>query len=164
MQKKSELLILVFSLFLSLNQVFCAEASSPSKLKIITAPELQKILKEKRPVVKKGDITFFSGRQKYLLLKGPNQTLRAQNLDTGNVVMMPGIIIVNLKKTANFSEFLQRSAFPIKSVAPQINTAFFKIKNYENPLLDVELLNQLPEVEKAELEVVETKQIGRAHV
>lgn len=119
--------------------------------------ELQSYRNKNKPVLKSGDVIFVYENRQYRFLRKSEGALQAQNLDTGKIGTVSGIIVVKLKKNTDLSEFRKQIKFEISSEATQINRIFLKLKNLQDPPADLIELKQYPEVEKAEIEVVESE-------
>jgi hypothetical protein len=133
------------------------EESPGHSIKLIPKAKLATHIKQNKPLLNKEDLTFSFEGQNYRLMKKSNQALSAQNLETGKVGIVTGVIIVKLKPMADFSAFTRNLNFELSHTAPRIRTLFVKFKNLNNPLLDLATLRKNSNVELAEIEVIESK-------
>ncbi|MBM4304969.1 MAG: hypothetical protein FJ112_11680 [Deltaproteobacteria bacterium] len=157
MAAKTKLLFaLCSSLFLFSLKSSC-EDSQVRSVKFHNKIKLAKDIKKNKPILSKEDQIISFENQSYRLVRRANQPLSAQNLETGKMGVITGILVVKLKKTADFSAFTRNLGFDINYSAPQIHTLFLKFKNFNHPLLDLAILRENPDVELAEIEVIESK-------
>lgn len=127
------------------------------QFRLIPNSKLKELNLKNKIQIRENDQIFSHENQRYRLVRDSKNSLQAQNLNTGRMGTVPGIIVVKLKESADFSNFVNHTHFQISSLAPQIHRVFLKIKNLENPTLDIAELAQHPDVERAEIDVVESR-------
>jgi len=137
---------------------FSAFASTDESLKkVATKNQIKKILQQNQSSINKavkGDKFYFSG-ETYLLPQSPTPGTKVRNIRTGKVGEISGDIVVTLQEGVDAQDFIKNSSWRIRSAAPQIQTIFLLIQNFNNPLAELETLKKDPRVKTAEIEVIE---------